>query len=474
MSKSIFIFRRDFRVQDNKGFIKCFEESEDILPIFIFTPEQVDKNKNEYYNSNAIQFMIESLNSLDKELKKTFKSKLYYFYGDNFDVLKKIKKEFDFDSIYFNMDYTPYAKKRDEEIEKYCLSENIKCIKTEDYLLYPMGTIVKKDGLYYQKYTPFKNVGIKMTPDKPIIKKYKSGKLIKNKKFDLEIENEKINKFYTNNPHLLVKGGREEALDILKHAKEWNAYKEYRNDLSYNTTHLSAYIKFGCVSIREVYWDFKEKVGLNNGIIEQLLWREFYFYLINYLPQILSKGEPQHEKFAFIDWKNNKDWFDKWKEGKTGFPVVDAGMREMNQTGYMHNRARLITCSIGVKVLQLDWRWTEKYYAQMFVDYDPSVNNGNNQWCSGTGENPQDYWRFFSPWKQAQDYDPNCEYIKKWVPELKDIPNDIILKWNEKNKEWKDKTTYPKPLVDFDAALRESTLDIYRESFKVFDEKEKK
>lgn len=477
MNKSVFIFRRDLRIQDNKGFIKCLEESTEVLPVFIFTPEQIDEDKNEYYNSNSIQFMIESLRSLNADIKRVFKSRLYYFYGDNLEVLQKIKKVYDYNSIYFNMDYTPYAKKRDTDIKRYCddSDDDIKCIMTEDYLLYPIGTIVKKDGTYYRKYTPFKNVGIKLTPDKPVLKKYSSMKplkLVKRLKFNFEIGEAKISKFYKDNPHLLVNGGRSEALGILKKADNWDKYKDNRNDLSYNTTHLSAYIKFGCVSIREVYWEFKEEVGLNNGIIAQLLWREFYFYLIHYLPEILTKGRPQHEKFAFIKWDNNKEWFNKWKEGQTGFPVVDAGMREMNQTGYMHNRTRLITCSIGIKILQLDWRWTEKYYAQMFVDYDPSVNNGNNQWCSGTGENPQDYWRFFSPWRQAIDYDPNCEYIKKWVPELKDVPNDVILKWNEKHEEWKDKTDYPEPLVDFDAKLRESTLDIYRSSIKEFGTKQ--
>jgi len=462
---SIFLFRRDYRLHDNLGFIQCYQESSKILPIFIFTPEQVGK-ENDYFSSNCFQFLIDSLYDLDNELKQKYKSKIHFFYGDNISILKKIKKEFDFTSIYFNIDYTPYARQRDQDITQFCNENGIHCKTCEDYLLFPIGTITKKDGGIYQKYTPFKNTAIQKTPDKPISTSFHKTKFVsKNFSMDAFITKTKIDSFYTYNTQLAQQGGRQKALSILKNADEWKQYKEKRNDLSYSTTHLSAYIKFGCVSIREVYWEFREKVGIHNGIIEQLFWREFYFYIIYYQPEILSKGKPQHEKFAHIHWKNNRNWFEKWKEGKTGFPVVDAGIREMNHTGYMHNRARLIVASILIKVLQIDWRWGEKYFATMLLDYDPAVNNGNWQWCAGTGENPQDYWRFFSPWKQAMDYDPNCEYIKKWIPELEDVPCEVIHKWNEKWEEWKEKTEYSKPITEFDAELRESTLKMYRDSF---------
>jgi deoxyribodipyrimidine photo-lyase len=461
--RSVFIFRRDYRVEDNLGFIQCYKESEKILPIFIFTTEQANKKENEYFSDNCFQFLVESLYSLEKEIK------IHYFYGDNISILKKIKKNFDFNAIYFNKDYTPYAKRRDKEILDYCEEEEIECVTVEDYLLFPMGTIVKKDGLFYQKFTPFKNVGIKLTPAKPTSISIQSKKFAK-KKFDFEVDHDKINSLYTPNPHLHSHGGRPIALNILKNMAKWNQYKEMRNDLSYATTYLSAYIKFGCVSIREVYWSVREKIGMNTGLIEQLFWREFYFYLIDWKPEILEKGYPQHMKFSKIHWKNNPGWFEKWKEGKTGYPVVDAGIREMNETGYMHNRARLIVASVLIKILQIDWRWGEKYFATKLIDYDPSVNNGNWQWCAGTGENPQDYWRFFSPWKQAMDYDPNCEYIKKWVPELKDLPCNVILKWNEKYEEWKEKTDYPKPIAEFNAELRENVLEMYRDSFQDYKE----
>ncbi len=465
--KSVFIFRRDFRIIDNLGFLKCYEESDEVLPIFIFTPEQANPNQNQYFSSKCFTFLVDGLKDLDKYLKK-LKTRLYIFYDDNVDCLKKIKREYDYDRIYTNIDYTPYAKKRDKDINEYCEENNIELVGVEDYLLYPMGTIKKNDGGVYQKYTPFKNTAIKMTPEKPSSKKkFNASKFVK-KSISHTIDWDRVS---NQMEEIDILAQRDVALNILKKANTFAAYKEYRNQLTYQTTHLSPYIKYGLVSIREVYWAFREKVGLNNGIIEQLLWREFYFYIINYQPEILTKGQPQHMKFGYIPWKNNRNWFEKWKEGRTGYPVVDAGIREMNETGYMHNRARLIVASILIKVLQIDWRWGEKYFSQKLIDYDPSVNNGNWQWCAGTGENPQDYWRFFSPWKQAMDYDPQCEYIKRWVPELENIPNEIVLKWNEKYEEYKNQTTYPKPIVEFDSELRDSTLEMYRESFKTFDDK---
>jgi len=456
---SIFIFRRDFRLTDNVGFLKCYKESTSVLPIFIFTPEQT--RNNEYFSNHCFQFMIESLFELDELLYSKYKTHLHFFYGDNITILRKIKKEIDYQSIYYNMDYTPYALERDKEIQEFCENEGVECITTEDYLLYPMGTIMKKDRTFYQKYTPFKNAGLKFTPNQVQKAVLRATKFMKQKHFDFEFSKEEIEGLYHSNPHLLEKGGRSHALKILKNPSYFNQYKEMRNSLTYQTTHLSAYIKFGCISIREVYWAFHR----NHTIIDQLLWREFYYYLIYYIPEILKRGVAQHEKFNHIEWRNNRNWFEKWKEGRTGFPVVDAGIREMNETGYMHNRARLIVASVLIKILQIDWKWGEKYFAQMLVDYDPSVNNGNWQWCAGVGENPQDYWRFFSPWKQAIDYDPDCEYIKRWIPELREIPNEIIHHWDMEHQEWKDKTEYPKPLTVFDAELRESTLEMYRKSF---------
>ena len=233
---------------------------------------------------------------------------------------------------------------------------------------------------------------------------------------------------------------------------DFNKYASMRNELTYSTTQLSAYIKFGCVSIREVYWKIRAKVknaDSRANLINQLIWRDFYFHIMYHFPK--SMGGNFREKFNGFKWKNNKGWFKAWCEGHTGFPIVDAGMRELNETGYMHNRSRLITSNFLTRILICDWRWGERYYAQRLRDYDPSVNNGNWQWSAGTGTDTAPFsQRIFNPWLQSGKFDESCEYIKKWLPELKDIPNEDLHKWDERHTEYDlKKLGYGKPIVNY-------------------------
>ena len=449
--KSIFIFRRDFRIIDNLGFIECCKKSSNILPIFIFTPEQVENN--EYFSSNAFQFMLQSLDELDKTLK------INYFYGDNIKVLKNLLNDYEYDAIFFNKDYTPYAQKRDKDIFDFCTENNIECNMIEDYLLMPVGTFLKDDGTEYQKYTSFKNKAKTIAVPKPLnytCNKPKFDKLSKTK-FNLE----DLKKYYEINPDLVIHGGRSNALQILKNIKQFINYDSERNDLITSTTHLSAYIKFGCVSIREVYHTILKEFGIDHGLINQLYWREFYYYLSYYNPHILSDGKSLKEKYDKIKWENNSTNIKSWKDGNTGFPSVDAGMREMNKTGFMHNRARLITSGILIKILNCDWRIGEKYFAQRLVDYDPIVNNGNWQWSSGSGADSQPYFRILSPWKQAIDNDNNCYYIKKWILELKDVDKKDILKWDKVYNKYKS-IGYNGPIVNYEK-MRKDIIDVYKD-----------
>lgn len=450
---SIFIFRRDFRIEDNLGLIKCYEKSNKVLPIFIFTEEQI-KN-NEYFSSNSFQFMLESLEDLNNSLKK-YNSQIHYYYGnDNISVLKKIYKEYDFDAIYFNMDYTPYSIKRDESIKDFCEENKIYCYMIEDYLLMPIGTFLKENKEVYQKYTPFKNNAKKFNISEPTYIKFNDKKLDKIK-FKFKISD--LDKYYIKNENSMIHGGRDNSLQILKNIKDFSDYGEIRNNLILPTTHLSAYIKYGAVSIREVYYNINKIFGKDHGLIDQLLWREFYFYLVYYIPRVLQNKslKPQYDK---IKWENDPKIFEAWKNGNTGFPGVDAGMREMNFTGFMHNRARLITSGILIKILNCDWRLGEKYFATKLIDYDPSVNNGNWQWSSGSGADSQPYFRIMSPWKQTLDNDPNCEYIKKWIPELKDVPNKDIHNWDKNYHKYK--VNYPSPIVNY-VKMRKEIVDVYK------------
>ena len=453
--KSLFIFRRDYRIIDNKGLIEACKNSDEILCVFIFTPEQI--KSNEFFSDASFQFLIESLKELDEEIKKKLESNLYIIYDNNVKALKKIKKDFDFDVIYFNEDYTPYAKKRDKEIENYCKKENVEVIKVEDYLLAPMGTFLKKDNTYYGVYGAFRKLtkGYK-------VDKVDDYKCIKSKfvKINSPKKLEDFNTFYVKNDNLLIKGGRSNALKVLENVDAFSGYETHRDILDYNTTHLSAYIKFGCVSIREVYHAFKDKYGENFGIIGQLYWREFYFYILNYNPRLLDDGISLKEKYDKIKWKNNPKFIEAWKQGKTGYPAVDAAMRQLNTEGYQHNRGRLITSAILIKILHCDWRIGEKYFAQKLVDYDPAVNNGNWQWSSGSGADSQPYLRIFNPWTQSKKFDLNCVYIKKWIPELKDVPNKEIHEWDMHYHKYKD-IGYNGPINNYSEARKE-TLEMYK------------
>jgi len=454
--KSIFIFRRDFRLHDNTGFIECYKKSSNILPIFIFTPEQVENN--EYFSSNCFQFMLESLDELDKELKTDYKSQLHYYYGENVKVLKNIKKDYDYDSIFYNIDYTNYAKKRDKLIENYCNENKINCITQEDYLLSNIGTYLKDDGKEYLKYTPFKNKAKTFSFRKPNNQKFDENKF---SKIVYSFKLKELDKYYKKNEYLAMNGGRNKALLILENIQKFINYGSERNDLNTPTTHLSAYIKFGCVSIREVYESIIKKLGESSTLIDQLLWREFYYYLVYYNSTLLE-GHSLKPQYDNIKWENNPKIIEAWKSGNTGFPAVDAGIREMNKTGFMHNRARLITSGILIKILNCDWRIGEKYFAQMLVDYDPTVNNGNWQWSSGSGADSQPYFRIMSPWKQAKDNDPECEYIKKWIPELKDVHNKDIFNWSNSFSKYSKKINYPKPIVDYEV-MRKEIVKVYKD-----------
>jgi deoxyribodipyrimidine photo-lyase len=246
-------------------------------------------------------------------------------------------------------------------------------------------------------------------------------------------------------------------------SKNINHYSKTRDELSKQTSKLSAYIKFGCISIREVYKTFRSK----HEFIRQLYWRDFYAGVLFSFPHVLGQAlKPNYNK---IKWHHNENWFKNWCNGETGFPIVDAGMRQMNETGYMHNRARLIVMSFLIKILLIDWKHGEKYFATKLTDYDPASNNGNIQWVMGGGSDSQPYFRIFNPWSQQKEHDPSCEYIKTWIPELKDVDNKIILNWeteynNSDNKNSNNKDIkYVKPICDY-KIQKEKCLKMYKDA----------
>jgi deoxyribodipyrimidine photo-lyase len=268
-----------------------------------------------------------------------------------------------------------------------------------------------------------------------------------------------MSKFTKLNIYILSHGGREAGLKVLENAlKTQKQYSKTRDILSIPTSLLSPYIKFGCVSIREVFHKFRNIKDL----IRQLIWREFYMNILYAHPNVLGHAmKPNYNK---IRWKTNSKYLHAWKNGTTGYPIVDAGMRQLNTSGYMHNRARLIVASFLTKTLLIDWREGEKYFAQKLVDYDPASNNGNWQWIASTGADSQPYFRIFNPFHQSEEVDEDAIYIKTWVPELKDIPSKEIHNWDKYYMEYKNKINYPAPIVDY-SIQKEKAIEMYSSIF---------
>jgi deoxyribodipyrimidine photo-lyase len=451
---SIFIFTRDLRLYDNTCLIEALKNSTKVLPIFIFNPEQID-NINKYKSDNAVQFMCESLIYLNLELKKK-KSKLFFFYGNPNKIVKNIIKELEIESLYITKDYSPFAIKRENELKEICIENKINFVTKEDYTLNNINTVLKDDGTVYLKFTPFHNKAKTFKIREESINNHKN--YISNKIKVIGQIKPKFEDYYQYNENILVKGGRDNALKLLNKIREQNNYDNTRNHLEYSTTLLSAYLKFGCISIRETYWIFKNVLKKTNQLFTQLYWRDFYMIILFNFPQIL--GNPMIEKYKNLEWQNKKSDFERWKNGNTGIPIIDAGMNELNKTGYMHNRARLIVADFLVKILRVDWRFGEKYFANKLIDYDPSNNSGNWNFIASTATFSQPYFRIFNPWRQSQNFDKNCVYIKKWLPELNNIDNKDVHNWFESYKKYK--INYPKPMIiDLKKEMTE-TIKIYK------------
>jgi deoxyribodipyrimidine photo-lyase len=440
---SLFIFRRDLRLQDNTGLIAALQSSEKVIPCFIFDPRQVDDNP--YKSNNAIQFMIESLQEIDQIMREK-QSKLYTFYGIAHDVVEKLLTHHPIDAVYVNRDYTPFSIQRDAAIEDICQQYGRYFHPYNDLLLNEPEEIFTNEGHPYSVFTYFYKKSFPHTipePEKNLYRNYWT-KNIDLEEIDLPKEltdNGTIIK--QKNDAILVHGGRENGLAILRHINNWQDYDETRDYPSDNTTHLSAHHKFGTISIRESFHTMQEAFGKKCTLIQQLYWRDFYTYIAFHNHYIF--GSAFREKYNELDWEHDTSAFERWCEGKTGFPIVDAGMRQLNTCGFMHNRVRMIVASFLTKDLHMDWQKGEKYFAQQLVDYDPAVNNGNWQWTASTGCDAQPYFRIFNPWTQAEKHDPDCTYIKKWVPELQELSTKQIHNWHKKQIDGID---YPAPMLE--------------------------
>lgn len=429
----LFIFRRDLRLEDNLGLLFALEKGVEVIPCFIFTPEQITDNP--HLSPPCLQFMIESLEDLGAALKKKGAS-LFLFFDHPEKVVVSLIQKLGVDAVVVNRDYTPYSETRDAKIEKVCNKAGVSFHLFDDALLHAPEETLKDDGTPYTVFTPFYKKASQLEVPLPLPNKYRNYYL-----HSLSgSESEALYKKILPKRQSLFKGGREAALKILKTLSTFSDYSTVRDFPAENgTTHLSPHLKFTTCSPREVYHALK-----NQDLIRSLYWRDFFTSIAFHFPHVFKGAFRQ--KYDDIVWKNDRRFFKKWCEGQTGFPIVDAGMRELNATGYMQNRVRMIAGSFLVKDLHIDWRWGEAYFREKLIDYDPAVNNGNWQWVASTGCDAQPYFRIFNPWTQQKKFDEECVYIKKWIPELSEVSSKDIHNWDKEPGSLY--SNYPAPLID--------------------------
>ncbi|WP_425447534.1 cryptochrome/photolyase family protein [Dethiothermospora halolimnae] len=461
MKYNIFWFRRDLRVHDNIGLYSSTLDHNNVLPIFILDENILD---NKDICKKRIDFLFFSLKELNENLK-SLGSRLIVRKGNPLDVLKNLSNEFDIDSIHFNRDYEPYAVHRDKEIWEYFADKNIKIKSYKDSVLHERREILKKDKTpysvftyYYRKWSTLKKYPIYPIPD------------TLNTPNTYSVDTESLNSGNTLGGESLG----HEILEEFLNNKIIN-YKKYR-DIPYRdiTSKLSPHLRFGTISIRTIYYKSldllnktKSKDDRDNilAFIRQLAWRDFYFQIIYHHPHI--KDSSYIKKYDKVNWENDKDMFNKWTKGETGYPFVDAGMRQLLKEGWMHNRLRMIVASFLTKDLLIDWRWGEKFFDKHLIDYDLALNNGGWQWAASTGTDPQPYFRIFNPITQSEKYDPHGNYIRKYVPELKNVPDEYIHIPYKMPMELQQDIgcvigkDYPNPIVDH-SLQRKKAITMYK------------
>jgi deoxyribodipyrimidine photo-lyase len=455
--KSLFLFHRDLRLVDNTGLNLALTQSESVFPAFIFDSRQIEKNP--YGGLVSVGCMVRALNDLDQELMHK-KSGLSIGYGVTHEVLKKWIKDNAIDVVFSNRDYTPFAQHRDDQIAQVCAELGVSFIVSEDALLSPVGSVLKSDKKPYTIYTPFFNNASQHHVDTPNTESFVS--LSNESLSEITIEQVCKKHHLVPSPDSLF-GGRTQGLKVLSSLSQFTQYDKERNIPAHDegTTHLSIHHKFGTISPRETYHAVVKSLGKTHTLIRELYWRDFFTHIAHYFPHVF--GESFKPEYDQLEWEGDGSLFRAWCDGQTGFPIVDAGMRQLNETGYMHNRVRMIVASFLTKDLRVDWRLGERYFAQHLADYDPAVNNGNWQWAASTGCDAQPYFRIFNPWTQQKTYDPDCLYIKKWVPELATVSAKEIHAL-EKGGLFTI-SGYPKPIVDHDVE-RKKTLLWFRDGLK--------
>ena len=428
MKINIFWFRRDLRLQDNTGLENSMNSGLPVLPVFIF-----DSNITEDLPADdpRISFIYDVLNTINNYLRKSGSS-VYIIKGDPLVIWKILISSFDISTVYVNKDYEPYSIQRDNEIEALLRNNQISFFRFKDQVIFEEKEVLKSDNKPYTIFTPYKNRWLQ---------KFKTDNLQNSVSASAEVQN--FHKCNFEFPSLSELGFNPNLIEVrpfdLSVIKDYDKFRDIPS--SGKTSYLGPHLQFGTVSIRNIV---RVAEAENAVFLSELIWREFFMQILFNFPDVVTRNFKS--KYDDIQWRNNEKEFERWCTGKTGYLIVDAGMRQLNKTGFMHNRVRMITAGFLCKHLLIDWRWGEAYFAQKLLDYELSSNNGNWQWAAGTGCDAAPYFRIFNPYSQQIRFDPNKEYIKKWVENF-------------------NKPSYPKPMIEHDFA-RERAISVYKSGLK--------
>ncbi len=449
-ARGLFIFRRDLRLADNTGLARALEACGEVIPCFVLDPRQIDDNP--YFSAPAFRFMLESVAELGEEIAARG-GRLQIFRGDPAEVTERLIRAEGVRAVFVNRDTTPFSRDRDGQIEARCRDLGVAFVSSGDLLLHEPEALLKKDGSPYQVFTPFLRRARTLGVREPMSAGSDPGAA--RKLFGGELPGAVPLPEAEPAPEGAARGGRSRAREILSDLRRLRDYATERDLPALpGTTRLSAHHKFGTLSVRETYSAVEEELGPETPLLAQLHWRDFFHHVAWHFPHVF--GEPFHEVYRQLEWRDDEAGFARWCEGRTGFPIVDAGMRELEATGFMHNRARMIVASFLTKDLHLDWRWGERHFATRLTDYDPCVNNGSWQWAASTGCDAQPFFRVFNPWRQIERFDPECRYIKRWVPELSELTAGQIR--GLEGSPPPTGTDYPPAMVDHRAEAQRATL----------------
>jgi deoxyribodipyrimidine photo-lyase len=425
----IFWFRRDLRLQDNTGLFMALEDKYPVLPLFIFDSNILDDLSEK--NDPRVGFIHRRVSAMHNALEQV-DSTLLVRRGSPLDVFRALTSEYNVHAVYTNRDYEPYATERDAHVQDHLHKSEIGFHTFKDQVIFEGKEICKDNGEPYKVFTPYKNRWLASYRDQPAEQHpidLKDANLYKTKPATM--------------PSLKSLGFEAGNITIPEAQLDEELIQNYHKTRDFpgidGTTRIGIHLRHGTISIRKAV-----SIGyqINDTWLNELIWREFYMMILaNYSHVVTRSFKPEYDR---IPWQNNEEQFEAWCAGKTGYPIVDAGMRQLNTTGYMHNRVRMITASFLTKHLLIDWRWGESYFAKKLLDYELSSNNGGWQWAAGTGTDAQPYFRVFNPWSQADKYDPDGDYVRQWVPEI-------------------DDASYPDPIVDHKSA-RERAIKTYKQA----------